>query len=313
MMEHTAKDDLKKLKDNLSSIISGKSDAVELLVIAICSGGNVLMEDVPGVGKTTMAKALALSIDGSFHRIQFTPDLLPYDIIGSPVYNPRDGTFHFRKGPVFTNILLADEINRASPRTQSALLEAMNEGQVTVEAETYRLAQPFLVIATENPIEYHGTYPLPEAQLDRFAMQIILGYPDEKSEMEMLYSRKDQDPILNLKPVINCAQICRLQEEVRKVDIEKSVAAYMIRIIRSTRKDPRIKLGASPRALLTLSRCSQAKAFLNGRDYVMPDDVKTLAVTVLAHRLVLENKAQYSGIKKQSVILEIVNQIEAPA
>jgi MoxR-like ATPase len=313
MMENTAKADLKKLKDNLSSIISGKSDAIELLVIALCSGGNVLMEDVPGVGKTTMAKALALSIDGSFHRIQFTPDLLPYDIIGSPVYNPKDGNFHFRKGPIFTNILLADEINRASPRTQSALLEAMNEGQVTVEAETYHLSQPFLVIATENPIEYHGTYPLPEAQLDRFAMQIILGYPDEKSEMEMLYSRKEKDPILNLKPVINCVQICKLQEEVRKVDIEKSVAAYMVKIIRSTRQDPRIKLGASPRALLTLSRCSQAKAFLAGRNYVIPDDVKTLAVTVLAHRLVLENKAQYSGIKKQSVVLEIVNRLEVPA
>ncbi len=312
MTEHSAKDDLKKLKANLSSIISGKPEAVELLVIALCSGGNILMEDVPGVGKTTMAKALALSIDGSFHRIQFTPDLLPYDIIGSPVYNPKDGNFHFRKGPVFTNILLADEINRASPRTQSALLEAMNEGQVTVEAETYHLSQPFLVIATENPIEYHGTYPLPEAQLDRFAMQIILGYPDEKSEMEMLYSRKDRDPILNLQPVINCAQICKLQEEVKKVDIEKSVAAYMVRIIRSTRQDPRIRLGASPRALLTLSRCSQAKAFLDGRNYVIPDDVKTLAVTVLAHRLVLENKAQYSGIKKQTVISEIVNQIEAP-
>ncbi len=311
-MEHTAENDLKKLKDNLSSIISGKSDAIELLVIALCSGGNILMEDVPGVGKTTLAKALALSIDGSFHRIQFTPDLLPYDIIGSPVYNPKDGTFHFRKGPIFTNILLADEINRASPRTQSALLEAMNEGQVTVEAETHHLSQPFLVIATENPIEYHGTYPLPEAQLDRFAMQIILGYPDEKSEMEMLYSRKGRDPILNLKPVIDCVQICKLQEEVRKIDIEKSVAAYMIKIIRSTRKDPRIKLGASPRALLTLSRCSQARAFLNGRNYVTPDDVKTLAVTVLAHRLVLENKAQYSGIKKQSVILEIVNQTASP-
>ena len=311
-MEHTNKDELKKLKDNLGSIISGKADAIELLIIALCSGGNILMEDVPGVGKTTMAKALALSIDGSFHRIQFTPDLLPYDIIGSPVYNPKDGNFHFRRGPIFTNILLADEINRASPRTQSALLEAMNEGQVTIEAETHHLAQPFLVIATENPIEYHGTYPLPEAQLDRFAMQIILGYPDEKSEMEMLYSRKDQDPILKLKPVINCAQICSLQEEVRKVDIEKSVAAYMIKIIRSTRQDPRIKLGASPRALLTLSRCSQARAFLSGRNYIIPDDVKTLAVSVLAHRLVLENKAQYSGIRKQAVVLEIVNQVEAP-
>ncbi|HBC86622.1 MAG TPA: magnesium chelatase [Lentisphaeria bacterium] len=311
-MDHDGKEQIERLKSNLSSIISGKSDAVELLIIALCSGGNVLMEDVPGVGKTTMAKALALSIDGSFHRIQFTPDLLPYDIIGSPVYNPKDGNFHFRKGPIFTNILLADEINRASPRTQSALLEAMNEGQVTVEAESYQLARPFLVIATENPIEYHGTYPLPEAQLDRFSMQIILGYPDEKSEMEILYSRKEQDPISLLKPVINCAQICKLQEDVKKVEIEKSIASYMVRLIRTTRKDPRIRLGASPRALLTISRCSQARAFVNGRDYVLPDDVKALAVTTLAHRIVLENKAQYSGIKKQSVIQEILNSTEAP-
>ncbi len=311
-MEQSNMDAIARIRENLSSVISGKAEAVELLIIALCSGGNVLMEDVPGVGKTTMAKALALSIDGTFHRIQFTPDLLPYDIIGSPVYNPKDGNFHFRKGPLFTNILLADEINRASPRTQSALLEAMNEGQVTVESETYHLGQPFLVIATENPIEYHGTYPLPEAQLDRFSMQIILGYPDEKSELEILYSRKESDPISSLKPVIHCTQICQLQEEVKKVGIEKSIASYMVKIIRATRKDPRIRLGASPRALLTLSRCSQAKAFVAGRDYVLPDDVKSLAVTVLAHRLVLENKAQYSGIKKQSVVQEIINQVEAP-
>ncbi len=311
-MEQSSKEAISRLKSNLSTVISGKPEAVELLVIALCSGGNILMEDVPGVGKTTMAKALALSIDGSFHRIQFTPDLLPYDIIGSPVYNPKDGNFHFRKGPLFTNILLADEINRASPRTQSALLEAMNEGQVTVESDTYQLAKPFLVIATENPIEYHGTYPLPEAQLDRFSMQVILGYPDEKSEMDILYSRKETDPINTIKPVINCSQICSLQEEVKKVSVEKSIASYIVKIIRATRKDPRIRLGASPRALLTLSRCSQAKAFVNGRDYVLPDDVKSLAVTVLAHRLVLENKAQYSGIQKQSVVQEIINQIEAP-
>ena len=311
-MEQTNKEIIADLKENLCKVISGKPEAVELLIIALCSGGNILMEDVPGVGKTTMAKALALSIDGSFHRIQFTPDLLPYDIIGSPVYNPKDGNFHFRKGPIFTNILLADEINRASPRTQSALLEAMNEGQVTVEAETHILGQPFLVIATENPIEYHGTYPLPEAQLDRFSMQVILGYPDEKSEIEILYSRKDKDPIATLKPVITCVQICRLQDEVKKVEIEKSIASYMVKIIRATRKDPRIRLGASPRALLMLSRCSQAKAFVNGRDFVLPDDVKSLAVTVLAHRLVLENKAQYSGIKKQAVVQEIINQFEAP-
>lgn len=303
---------LDKLRDNLKSVIHGKNEVLDLLLIALCSGGNILIEDVPGVGKTTMAKALARSIDGSFHRVQFTPDLLPSDIIGTSIYNPKDAAFHFRAGPVFTNILLADEINRASPRTQSALLEAMNEGQVTVDGETHRLSQPFLVLATENPIEYHGTYPLPEAQLDRFAMQLIIGYPDEEDEVRILYSRKEKDPIEDIKPVINCEQICHLQKRIKKVEIEKSVAHYMVRIIRETRSDLRVKLGTSPRALISLSHCSQAMAYMKGRDYVIPDDVKTLAATVLSHRLVLENKAKYSGTKKQTIIEEIVDKTEIP-
>jgi MoxR-like ATPase len=303
---------LRSLQDNLNFVISGKKDVIELIVIALISGGNILMEDVPGVGKTTLAKALAASIDGIFHRIQFTPDLLPSDIIGTSIYNPKDSEFHFRQGPVFSNILLADEINRASPRTQSALLESMNECQATVDGVRYPLPVPFLVIATENPVEYHGTYPLPEAQLDRFAMQIQIGYPEEDDELAILYSRIDKDPLDQIKPVINCQQIVALQEDVKKVGIEKSVALYMTRIIRETRRDPKVKLGLSPRALLTISRCSQAKAFLEGRSYVLPDDVKALAKVVLPHRIMLETRAQFSGSDKKRVIEEILDKIEAP-
>ena len=300
------------LKKNLESVISGKSDAIELLLTAIFSSGHVLMEDVPGVGKTTLAKALARSIDGMFHRVQFTPDLLPSDIIGSSVYNPKDGSFHFRKGPVFSNILLADEINRASPRTQSALLEAMNEGQVTAEGTTYVLARPFLVIATENPVEYYGTYPLPEAQLDRFALQITLGYPDEKSEAEIILARKEKDPLFDISHVINCAQLVEMQELVKKVEIEKTIADYMLAIVRTTRNDSKISLGASPRALLTLSRCAQAKAFIAGRSFVLPDDVKAITVNVLAHRIIPDNKAKYSGISKATIIKDVMERIETP-
>ena len=300
------------LKKNLESVISGKSDAIELLLTAIFSSGHVLMEDVPGVGKTTLAKALARSIDGMFHRVQFTPDLLPSDIIGSSVYNPKDGSFHFRKGPVFSNILLADEINRASPRTQSALLEAMNEGQVTAEGTTYVLARPFLVIATENPVEYYGTYPLPEAQLDRFALQITLGYPDEKSEAEIILARKEKDPLFDISHVINCAQLVEMQELVKKVEIEKTIADYMLAIVRTTRNDSKISLGASPRALLTLSRCAQAKAFIAGRSFVLPDDVKAITVNVLAHRIIPDNKAKYSGISKATIIKDVLERIETP-
>lgn len=305
-------DKIENLKKNLNQVIHGKEDAIELMLVAFCSGGNLLMEDVPGVGKTTLAKALAKSISGDFHRVQFTPDLLPADIVGTSIYNPRDACFEFRKGPVFTNILLADEINRASPRTQSALLEAMNESQVTIEGKTYPLIKPFMVIATQNPIEYHGTYPLPEAQLDRFAMQLVLGYPDEENEVEIVYSRKEKDPLDTIEPVIDCEHICKILERVRKVDIEKSVAQYMLSIIRATREDVQLKLGASPRAFISLSRCAQAMASLEGRDYVLPDDVKKLAIPVLTHRLVLDNKAKYSGVKKESVVEGILERIDVP-
>jgi MoxR-like ATPase len=303
---------LRELQENLNSVILGKKETVELLVAALISGGNILIEDVPGVGKTTLAKALACSLNGIFHRIQFTPDLLPSDITGTTIYNPKDSLFHFKKGPIFANILLADEINRASPRTQSALLEAMNEGQVTVDSTTYQLPKPFLVIATENPVEYHGTYPLPEAQLDRFAMQIEIGYPEEKDELAILSSRKTEDPMKKISPIISCADITAIQEEVKKVEIEKSVSLYMTKLIRETRTDSRIKLGLSPRALLILSRCAQSFAFLRNRTYVLPDDIKMLAPAVLSHRLVLENRAQFSGAGKKKVISEILEKIDVP-
>ena len=306
------RDVLGKLKDNLKHVIRGKDEVIDLVMVALCSGGNILMDDVPGVGKTTLAKALALSIDGDFHRVQFTPDLLPSDITGSSIFNPKDSEFHFRQGPIFSNIFLADEINRASPRTQSALLEAMNEAQVTVEGKTYKLEQPFMVIATQNPIEYHGTYPLPEAQLDRFAIELQIGYPGEEDELDVLYSRQGDDPILSLKAVIGCEKICAIQKEVEKVKIEKSVGHYIVRIVRATRNDMRVKLGASPRALLSLTKSAQAAAFLEGRDFILPEDVKQLMPSVLSHRIILENKIRYSGINKRTVVSEILNNVEVP-
>lgn len=306
------KEALDKLRENLKHVIKGKDDVLHLVMIALCSGGNILMDDVPGVGKTTLAKALALSIDGNFHRVQFTPDLLPSDITGSSIFSPKDSEFHFREGPIFTNIFLADEINRASPRTQSALLEAMNESQVTVEGKTYKLERPFLVIATQNPIEYQGTYPLPEAQLDRFAIELEIGYPGEEDELDILYSRQGEDPIDALKPAIDCKQICEIQQQIEKVKVEKTIGHYLVKIIRATRDDLRVKLGASPRALLALSKAAQAAAFMEGRDFLIPEDVKQLAPAVLSHRIILENKIRYSGVSKREVLTEILNNIEVP-
>ena len=300
------------IRANLRSVISGKDQALDVLLTAVFAEGHLLLEDVPGVGKTTLAKALALSVGGHFNRVQFTPDLMPSDILGCSIYNPREGLFSFRRGPVFTNILLADEINRASPRTQSALLEAMNESQVSIEGVTYHLAEPFIVIATENPIEYYGTYPLPEAQLDRFAMELSLGYPGVDDETAMLVARHSTDPLSAVKPVMDCAQMRAAQIDARKTEIEKSVAAYMVAVVRATREDLRIRLGASPRALLSLSRCAQAKAWLDGRDYVTPDDVKTLAPFSLGHRLVLDNKAKHSGLKPQALVMELLEGIAVP-
>ena len=300
------------VRRQLASVIRGKRETFDLLLTALFAGGHILMEDVPGVGKTTLAKALSLSVEAQFNRIQFTPDLLPADILGSSIFSPKEGSFFFRKGPIFTNFLLADEINRASPRTQSALLEAMNERQVSIDGHVEKLAEPFLVIATENPVEYYGTYPLPEAQLDRFALQISLGYPDEDAEMALLMDRKIVDPLDSIQPLLDCREVCNISAEVHTVEIERSIMEYMIQIIRATRDTPEIRLGASPRALLTLSRCAQAAAWLDGRVLVRPDDVKNLLIPVLAHRLVMTLESKHAGISATEILEGIIQKTKIP-
>lgn len=303
---------LDDLKSSLGQVIQGKSDTLDMLIVCLLANGSVLMEDVPGIGKTTLAKALAGSIDATFNRIQFTPDLLPADILGASIYNPKDGSFDFRPGPIFCNVLLADEINRASPRTQSAMLEAMSEMQVTIEGKSRRIEAPFIVLATQNPIEFHGTYPLPEAQLDRFMMRISLGYPDASTEADILYSQAESHPIDAVVPVLSRETVLEMQQLVRRVEVDRSISEYAVAISNSTRKDGSLKLGASPRGTLMLFRASQAAAFADGRAYVLPDDVQRLAPHVFAHRLVLNTKAKYDGTTKVSVIQDIVNRIPVP-
>jgi MoxR-like ATPase len=309
-------DELLKAKDdllaNLGKVIKGKPGALQNVLLALLSGGHVLIEDVPGVGKTTLAKALSLSVKGDFRRIQFTPDLLPTDILGSSIYNPREGTFCFHQGPVFSHILLADEINRASPRTQSSLLEAMSERQVTLEGKSYPLPEPFIVIATQNPIEFHGTYPLPEAQLDRFTLHLELGYPALEAELEILTSQKEKHPLEDLTSVMTLQTVIDFQKAVKCIRVEKSVALYILSLVDATRKRSELKLGASPRGTLMLYRVAQGMAFLRNRDYVLPDDVKEAAPMVLAHRLVLETKAKYSGVSKKAIIQDIITDTKIP-
>lgn len=301
------------LTDALCGIIQGNRESIEVLVIALLSNGSVLMQDVPGVGKTTLAKAVAKAIDVEFHRIQFTPDLLPADILGSSVYHPKEGSFEFRPGPVFCHVLLADEINRASPRTQSALLEAMSEMHVTIEGHQHDLPSPFLVLATQNPVEFHGTYPLPEAQLDRFLVQIGLGYPDAETEVRILHSQAITHPLERLQSVLSQDDIVRFQAMVRNVRVEDIVSRYIVEIVRQTRQDPRLRLAVSPRGSLMLFRASQAAAFAAGRDYVLPDDVQRLAPFVLAHRLVLTPKEKYSGTSSREIVNEILKRVAVPS
>jgi len=304
---------LNQLRANLSLVIKGKESALDLLMIALFANGSVLMEDVPGVGKTTLAKALAKSIDASYNRVQFTPDLLPADILGASIYNPVEGTFNFRQGPVFCNVLLADEINRASPRTQSALLEAMSEAQATIEGTRHPLPSPFLVLATQNPVEFHGTYPLPEAQLDRFLMWLNIGYPDAASEVVMLYALAEHHPVDTLAPVLTRDDVADLQQRVTKVRVEQSVSEYIVSIVHQTRLDERLRLGVSPRGSLMLFRASQSAAFLDGRDYVIPDDVQRVAAHVLAHRIILTPKTKYGSLSKQEIIADAVRTVRAPS
>ncbi len=301
-----------ELKRNLAAVIHGKTEQIETLVIALLAGGSVLMEDVPGVGKTTLAKALARSLDVEFRRVQFTPDLLPSDILGASVYNPQEGTFTFREGPIFCSVLLADEINRASPRTQSALLEAMSEGQATIEGHRYYLPRPFIVLATENPIDFHGTYPLPEAQLDRFLVQLRLGYPDADTEVGMLLSQATQVPVDRLQPVLRLEEVLCIQSMVREIYVDRSIARYIVQIVQATRQHHQLKLGVSPRGSLMFFRAVQASAFADGRDHVLPDDVHRLAIPVLAHRTVLTSKAKYGNLTKEQVIEEILTQVPLP-
>lgn len=289
----------------------GKGRELEYVLVALLSGGHVLIEDVPGVGKTTLVRSLAKSLGCTFNRIQFTPDLLPSDVTGISIYNQRTAEFEFRPGPIFSQIVLADEINRTSPKTQSALLESMEEGQATVDGVTHRLPQPFLVLATQNPIEYEGTFPLPEAQLDRFLLRLRLGYPTPAEEAEIV-ERSNAQPLLRLEPVATPDEILALQEQVRTLHVHADVRDYVVRLVQATRTHRDIYLGASPRASIALYRCAQALALLRGRDYVLPEDVKELAPAVLAHRLVLRPEVRLSAGKTDAVLEEILAAVPVP-
>ena len=303
---------LDSIRRALGGVIHGKAEVIELLLIGALAGGHVLLEDVPGVGKTALAKALARTLRATFTRVQFTPDLLPADILGAQILNPKEGLLTFHRGPVFTNVLLADEINRASPRTQSALLEAMSEAQATVDGVTHPLPAPFFVIATQNPVDYQGTYPLPEAQLDRFLLRLGVGYPAQRDELSMLYSRQRENPLDAVEPVADTDALLRMQAAVREVEVKESVGAYLLRVTRATREHRDIELGVSPRGALALFRAAQARAYLAGRAWVGPDDVQALAAPVLAHRLALTTQARYGGTTAASIVASIVASLDVP-
>ncbi|MFA5276190.1 MAG: MoxR family ATPase [Candidatus Omnitrophota bacterium] len=305
--------DLKALIDNIEQVIIGKTEAVKLLIVGLLTNGHILMEDVPGVGKTTLSMALAKSINVDFKRIQFTPDLLPTDVTGGFIYNPKTGEFDCKKGPVFTNILLADEINRTTPRTQSALLECMQEYRVTLDGKTFELSRPFMVIATQNPIEYQGTYSLPEAQIDRFLMRLTMGYPSVSEEVKVISGQKVKHPLESLKPAMDTATVLALQEKVKTIQANDNILDYIVRLVFATRQDKEnIKLGASPRASIALMRSSCAWALLEGRDYVVPDDVVKMIPWVIKHRIILQPKALVAGRTADSVIAEITKNTPIP-
>ena len=301
-----------KVKANVEQVLVGKGQVIEMCLAAIMSGGHILIEDVPGIGKTTLARSLADSISCTFRRIQFTPDLMPSDITGIHFYNQKSGEFEFRPGPIIAQVVLADEINRATPRTQSALLEAMGERQVTVDNTTIPLPAPFLVIATQNPVELEGTFPLPEAQLDRFLLRIKLGYPEESEEGDMLVRFQTADPLANLQAVASSQEVIDNQAIVREVYVDPVLRNYLVQIVQATRTHPDVELGASPRASLGLYRCSQAMAAIQGREYVSPDDIKLLSPYTLAHRMILKSQARLRERTTEDVVLQILGQIPVP-
>ncbi len=302
-----------ELEANMAQVILGKPDVIRMCIVALLAGEHLLLEDVPGVGKTLVAKALAKSVSGDFCRIQFTPDLLPSDIVGSSLYQARTGEFVFSRGPVFANIVLADEINRTTPRTQSALLEAMSDRQVSIDGQTHPLPLPFMVIATQNPFEFEGTYPLPESQLDRFLMRISIGYPQRSDELQVLSVHRGGEPVEALQSVVDGPQICSLQESVRQVAVDDAIQEYLLDIIDATRRCGELQVGASTRAALCLYRASQALAVIEGREYAVPDDVKRLAVRVLAHRVIAKSYS-HAGHRDalEALIERLVNSVPPP-
>jgi MoxR-like ATPase len=305
-------DTARRITENVQQVIVGKGEVIELALTALLCEGHVLLEDVPGIGKTTMAKAMARSLGCSFQRIQFTPDLLPSDVTGIYYFNQKAQDFQFRAGPVMAQVVLADEINRATPRTQSALLEAMQERQVTMDGVTRALPRPFLVLATQNPIELEGTFPLPEAQIDRFLLKIKLGYPSEEEENQILLRFEQEDPLDSLPAVTSPEELREMQTAVRQVRVEDSVRAYAVQVARTTRVHPAVALGVSPRGTMALYRTAQARAAIAGRDFVIPDDVKTLAPYVLTHRVIINSQTRLRGRTTEEVIMEVVDQVPVP-